>query len=114
MSNFLRRETSNPKEEGSAWVSGLSASLPSLGMSGSTGTAAHTLLLLLLAPAWVCMYVLLIALCVLQLLALVHAMLWGCLSTTACLEQWECRQSPVHTELRCAECLRVAELTLLS
>lgn len=38
-------------------VSGLSAPLPSLGMSGSAGTAAHTLFLLLLAPDWVCMYI---------------------------------------------------------
>lgn len=56
------------------------------------------------------MYVWLFALWVLQLLALVHAMLWGWLPTSGAAGT----ALEVHTQLHCAECLRVAELTLLS
>lgn len=96
MCNFLQGETRNPEEEGSAWVGGLSASLPSLGMSGSTGTAAHTLLLLLLAPVWVCTYGCLRSGCCSFLFC-------ACDALGMAAHQWGCRHSPggAHTAALC-------------
>lgn len=93
MCNFLQGETRNPEEEGSAWVGGLSASLPSLGMSGSTGTAAHTLLLLLLAPVWVCTYGCLLSGCCSFLLWCMRCFGDGCPPVGLQAQPWRCTHS---------------------